>query len=304
MKRGKWNGIPLIAFLTVFLLYTTAVDQYAWNAKNAGNRIAGLQADLLADNAHNGNPDSDWDGSGWNWIVDVNQNEYDSTEGPSSWENLYGITSCGPLWYYWRGPKSARMLLTCLDAYHGMVPRPEVDSGPDIFFLVLLSVVTGDSTYAGVAKERYDAKIDEYGGADSLAIYIMESRHSQGWDGLIYWDIGFWLWGSFYIHKYGFTPPGGSNYRSQAIEMLDVIESDVMGSPGYFDITDQAEEATLSDCRGRCGVMPCSRPILWPRDGCSISCFRCRIPMDRSVTTQIILTAIISVPRTRFTHYG
>lgn len=228
-----------ITMAVALLSVLTASPQFAWNPKTCAERIAALQADLLADNARNGNPDGDEDDGGWDWVVDVTDTQNDSTQ--ESYENLYGITALGPVAYYKIGPKNSRALLSCLDAYHGAEARPEVDSGPDIFELVILAVATGDSTYAGMAKARFDAKIAAYSGADGLAIAIRDARGGSGWDGLIPWDIGFWIWGAKYLDQYGFTPAGGGDYYMQADTMLQVIEDDMTG--GYFDPLDDSEEA-------------------------------------------------------------
>jgi hypothetical protein len=71
-----------------------------------------------------------------------------------------------------------------------------------------------------------------YGGADSLAIVIRDSRHSQGWDGLIPWDIGLYVESAMELQDY--FP--GQGYLSDAIDMADVVYGDLTSPTPYFDM--------------------------------------------------------------------
>jgi len=211
------------------LVYETAVVKTA-------DRLVALQADITEDNAGNGSPDDDPDDGGWNWLIDETATGYVGT-GPSS-ENLYGITALGILKTYKINPKPTYMT-ALMDVYTGVNSRPEVDSAPDFTFLVKLSQLTGNPVYAELARERYQTKISSVGdyngdgevNATDIAEYIRDVRHSQGYDGMIPWDINFYVQAALALDSYY----SGEGYDQDAIAMADVIYQDMTGDPGYFE---------------------------------------------------------------------
>lgn len=202
----------------------------------ASDRLVALQADITEDNAGNDAPDDDPDDGGWNWLIDETATGYVGT-GPSS-ENLYGITALGILKTYKISPKGTYMT-AMVDAYTGANSRPEVDSAPDFIFLVKLSQLTGNPVYAELARERYQTKISSVGdynedgevNATDIAEYIRDVRHSQGYDGIIPWDINLFVQAALALNSY--YP--GEGYDKDAIAMADVIYQDMNGNPGYFE---------------------------------------------------------------------
>lgn len=224
--------------------YTAAITK-------AADRLVALQADITEDNAGNGDPDDDPEDGGWNWIIDETATGYVGT-GPSP-ENLYGVVGLGILEAYKIKPKVVYRI-SMVDAYTGASARPEVDSGPDMPFFVELSKITGNPAYAALAKERYDTKIanlGDYNGdsetnAKDLAEMIRDVRHDQNWDGLIPWDINLFIEAALALDQ--FYP--GQGYDQDADDMADIIYDDMTGSPGYFNPTDNTENAYLLGLTG------------------------------------------------------
>ena len=89
-----------------------------------------------------------------------------------------------------------------------------------------------------LAKGRYQTKISSVGdyngdgevNATDIAEYIRDVRHSQGYDGMIPWDINFYVQAALSLDSY--YP--GEGYDQDAIAMADVIYKDMTGDPGYF----------------------------------------------------------------------
>jgi hypothetical protein len=246
----------ILVLSIVLLVLTPTVAAYSITEYNdaiikTADRLVALQADITEDNAGNGSPDSDPQDGGWNWIIADTATGYVGT-GPSS-ENLYGVTALCILAAHKINPKASYMT-SMIDAYTGMNARSEVDSGPDMPFLVELSKITGNSAYASLAKARYDAKVTSYGDynldlqvdAKDLAWKIRDARHTQGWDGLIPWDIHLFIEAALALHQY--FP--GQGYDQDAVDMVDVVYNDMTGSPGYFDPTDSTENAYILGLAG------------------------------------------------------
>ena len=244
--KNKLASILMVVTLTLSMLMTampimptnaspSPTLNYETAIVKASDRLVALQADITEDNAGNGAPDDDPDDGGWNWLIDETATGYVGT-GPSS-ENLYGITALGILKTYKINPKETYMT-AMEDAYTGANNRPEVDSAPDFIFLVKLSQLTGNPVYAELARERYQTKISSVGdyngdgevNATDIAEYIRDVRHSQGYDGMIPWDINFYVQAALALNSY--YP--GEGYDKDAIAMAEVIYQDMIGNPGYF----------------------------------------------------------------------
>ncbi len=250
MKRKRLILALSIVFI-VGMLFTQSVAAYTLVDYNnaiikTADRLVALQADITEDNAGNGDPDGDPDDGAWDWIIPDTSTGYVGTG--TSPENLYGVTGSCILEAYKINPKASYMT-AMVDVYTGANPRPEVDSGPDMPFLVELSKMTGNSVYASLAKARYDTKVTSYGDynidsqidAKDLAEKIRDARNSQGWDGLIPWDIHLFVEAALALNEY--YP--GQGYDQDASIMVDVVFDDMTGSPGYFDPTDSTENAYL-----------------------------------------------------------
>lgn len=249
--RRKQLILVVSVIMIIGMLYTQSVAAYTLvdytsSITKAADRLVALQADITEDNAGNGDPDGDPDDGGWNWIIADTATGYVGA-GPSS-ENLYGVTALCILEAYKIDPKASYMT-AMVDTYTGANAKPGVDSGPDMPFLVELSMITGNSAYASLAKTRYDTKVTSYGDyngdsqidAKDLAEKIRDVRNSQGWDGLIPWDIHLFIEAALALHQY--YP--GQGYDQDASDMADVVFDDMNGSPGYFDPTDSTENAYL-----------------------------------------------------------
>jgi hypothetical protein len=218
---------------------------------NTADRLVAMQADITEDNAGNGASDGDPDDGGWNWKVTDTDTGYVGA-GPSP-ENVYGVTAQAIMEAYKLTPLNSYMT-SMVDTYTGANSRPGVDSGPDIPFLVELSEITATSAYASLAKTRYDTKVTSYGDyngdsqvdAKDLAAKIRDVRNSQGWDGLIPWDIHLFVEAALALDRYY----SGQGYNQDAKDMVDVVYDDMTGSPGYFDPTDPTESAYLLGVAG------------------------------------------------------
>ena len=230
--KGKTGFVSIISLLIAFSLLTFSFA-VADLMSDGGNRLVDLQADITADNAGNGLYDIDPDDGGWDWEILPSETEH--SENPSP-ENLFGVTGDGVLASFQDGG-GIRLAISLVDSYYGISGNPDIDSGTDFGFLCRLSDLTGDSSYAKLAKERWDTKMALYGGADSLAILIKESRHSSGYDGLIPWDIGLYIKDGLKLQEY--FP--GQGYLSDAIDMADVIYGDLTSEEPYFDMYDGYE---------------------------------------------------------------
>ena len=244
--KDKLPSILMVLILILSTLITTmpimstnaspnSTLDYETAIIKASDRLVALQADITEDNAGNGAPDDDPDDGGWNWLIDETATGYVGT-GPSS-ENLYGLIALGILKTYKINPKGTYMT-AMVDVYTGVNNRPEVDSAPDFTFLVKLSQLTGNPVYAELARGRYQTKISSVGdyngdgevNATDIAEYIRDARHSQGYDGLIPWDINLYVQAALALNSY--YP--GEGYDKDAIAMAEVIYQDMTGNPGYF----------------------------------------------------------------------
>jgi len=229
----KYNGYVHAIFLLIAFSLFVFSHAVADVMSDGGNRLVNLQADITGDNAGNGLHDIDPDDGGWDWEIFPSETGHSANPSP---ENLFGVTGDGVLASFQSGG-SIRLAISLVDTYYGINANPDIDSGTDFGFLCRLSDLTGDSSYAKLARERWDTKMALYGGADSLAILIKESRHSYGYDGLIPWDIGLYIKDGLELQRY--FP--GQGYLSDAIDMADVIYGDLTSEEPYFDMYDGYE---------------------------------------------------------------
>ncbi len=177
---------------------------------------------------------------GWDWGP-PNENPNDVSP-----YNTIGVTAQGILDAY-RLESKPSYLAACTNAYTLILAfSTDVDPikhrirGPDISFLVELSEVTLDSTYAVFAKGRYDSALVEYGGvtATGLAEFVRDGRIGQGLPGLISWDINFYVQGALALERY--YP--GEGYLEDAVAMTNVIYDALYVSTVLYDPTVGAQE--------------------------------------------------------------
>jgi hypothetical protein len=116
---------------------------------------------------------------------------------------------------------------------------PNIRSGGDFQFLVRFSEVTGNATYANLAKSRYDARKVFWGGCKAWADTIFSKRFQQGYaNGIIPWDINQLAVGAAKLNSY--FP--GQGYDADVDTFAMKLYNDIYNNnPGYFDETDQTE---------------------------------------------------------------
>ncbi len=214
MKRIIFSSLLILVLLLSFSLVTAT--PVAAQTSDADIEAAALAAAarLVATQNNDG---------GWEW----ENPDTDPATGTPSPYNTLGVTAQGVLDIY-RINRDTAYLTACIAAYDAMVinagdddPAKHRIRGPDIPFLVELSEVTGNDTYATFAKERYEAAVTEFGGgtATGFAEYIRDIRIGQGWQALVAWDIDLYVQGALALHR---NFPGGG-YDAHAVAMAEVI---------------------------------------------------------------------------------
>ncbi len=208
------------------LQYRTSVLQLG------GNRLCDLQADITEDNASNGNPDNDPQDGGWDW--EIGQNSHSSQPSP---QNTYGEIGYG-LWAAQHSPaNSSRFAVALQDTVEGIKNRSEVDSPPDFAFLILFSLSTEQGELQDIARERYDAKLQQYGGGTSgLINYIRQVRYSSNAEGLIPYDLGHLVLSAWAL-DFAFPLRGYSQHARQ----YGAAVAEEIGPQGNFNIEDASE---------------------------------------------------------------
>lgn len=202
-----------------------------------------MQADITEDNAGNGTngideyPDDPDDG-GWDWVITSPPAPFSHSTGPSP-TNIYGVTALGIYHAYLKSAEPA-LFVSLQDAADAIVAggTGNIRTASDIIFLLNfndLPEISG-SAYRDAARAKYDARISQYGGAQSWAEYIRDARNGQGYGcGIIAWDIGAYVVAAAMLE--GHFP--GNGYGSDAVFMAEVIYQDSFNdNPGYFDIMD------------------------------------------------------------------
>ena len=181
---------------------------------------------------------------GWQW---ENPDTITSSGVPTP-NNTLGVTAQGLLDAYKISPDALKMN-GCINTYDRLVSNstnvtdPSVYKmrGPDITFLVELSEVTGNATYAAFARTRYQADLTAFGaglGATGFAQYIRDIRKGQGLPALISWDINLYIQGVLALKRYY----AGQGYDADAKAMAEVIYTSLYTLPKDFDLSnlDQA----------------------------------------------------------------
>jgi hypothetical protein len=202
--------------------------------RSGGNRLCDLQADITEDNANNGDPDDDPQDGGWDWEVSPGTDHHSTQPSP---QNTYGEIGYG-LWAAQHSRATdSRFAVALQDVVQGIENRSEVDSPPDFAFLVLLSLTTKQGEMQDLARQRYDAKLQQYGGGTSgLINYIRQVRHSSNADGLIPYDLGHLVFSAWAL-DFAFPFRG---YRQHARQYGAAVAQEI-GPQGYFNIEDASE---------------------------------------------------------------
>jgi len=174
------------------------------------------------------------DDGGWDWGT-PDGNPATPAESP---KNTIGVTAQGVLDAYVLTEEQS-YLDTAINAYDYMVVLATADErmrGPDIPFLVELSEATGNSVYAGLAEERYQDALTEYGSgtATGFAEFVRGGRVGQGLPALVSWDINLYVQGALALDRYY----SGQGYDTDADAMTEVIY-EFMYTTFDFENTDE-----------------------------------------------------------------
>ena len=199
------------------------------------DRLAALQADTIGDNARNGLTDADPDDGGWDFIIAPTATEHSAAKSPT---NLFGNIGLAA----WAGvvtdSAGNRALVTALDAGIAMQRDPDIDSGPDFVFGVLLGELADNPGFAAVARAHYDAKRASKGDAAGLGAFIRDSRHAVKEDGLIPYDVG---WFALAAAALDSAFPG-AGYDQDAATYAQIVVDDLTAAAPRFDFRDPGEE--------------------------------------------------------------
>lgn len=202
--------------------------------RGAAARIAALQADTIGDNANNGLDDADPDDGGWDFIVSPDATAHSAAPSPP---NLYGAIGLGVWAAIESGSAGNRALVTALDAALGMQHNPDVDSAPDFVFAVLVAELADNPGFTAVARAHYDAKLATRGGAAGLGAFIRDARHASREDGLIPYDLGWFVLGAAALDA-AFP---GAGYAADADTFAQLVVDDLGSPTPRFDLADPHE---------------------------------------------------------------
>jgi hypothetical protein len=230
----------------------------------AAARLAALQADTIGDNAHNGLNDTDPDDSGWDFIIAPSATQHTAAPSPT---NLFGAIGLAAWAAVESGSAGNRALVTALDAATGMQRDPDVDSAPDFVFGVVLAELADNPGFAGVARQHYDAKRASFGGAAGLGTFIRDSRHASREDGLIPYDLGWFVLGAAALDA-AFP---GAGYDRDADTFAGIAVDDLTAASPLFDIDDPTEGSYIT------GLAWAQVPSAWLRERALLRRVRARL---------------------------
>jgi hypothetical protein len=176
------------------------------------------------------------DDGGWDWPNPDNDSKFPKQTSPA---NTIGVTAQGLLDAY-KITKNNIYLNACINKTYNLllsnstnpIPyagyRRDEIRGPDITFLVELSEVTGDSTYANLARTWYLATLSNFfeNSATKLAESIRNGRlPSQS--ALISWGINLDIQGVLALNRYF----AGQGFNAHAASMTEVIYNSFYVTP-------------------------------------------------------------------------
>jgi hypothetical protein len=200
----------------------------------AAARLAALQADTIGDNARNGLTDTDPDDGGWDFILPAAATQHTAAASPT---NLFGAIGLAAWAAVDTGSAGNRALVVALDAGAGMQRDPDIDSAPDFVFGVLLAELAENPGFADIARQHYDAKRASAGGAAGLGALISDSRHRANEDGLIPYDVGWFVLAAAALDS-AFPSAG---YDRDADTYAGIVVDDLTSATPRFDIADPTE---------------------------------------------------------------
>jgi hypothetical protein len=200
----------------------------------AAARLAALQADTIGDNAQNGLNDTDPDDGGWDFIVPASATQHTPAASPT---NLFGAIGLAAWAAVDTGNAGTRALVVALDAGTGMQRNPDIDSAPDFVFGVVLAELADNPGFADLARQHYDAKRAAAGGAAGLGTLIRDTRHRANEDGLIPYDLGWFILGSAALDS-AFPSAG---YDRDADTYAGIVVDDLTAASPRFDFRDPTE---------------------------------------------------------------
>lgn len=200
----------------------------------AADRLAALQADTIGDNARNGLVDTDPDDGGWDFIIAPSATQHSAVKSPT---NLFGAIGLAAWAAVVTGSSGNRALVTALDAGLGMQRDPDIDSAPDFVFGVLLAELADNPGFADIARAHYDAKRAANGGATGLGNLVRDSRHAGNEDGLIPYDLGWFILGAAALDS-AFP---GAGYDRDADTYAGIVVDDLTSATPRFDFRDPNE---------------------------------------------------------------
>ncbi len=188
---------------------------------------------------------------GWDWGTP------DSSPATGSAVNTLGVTAQALVDAY-RLTHQAKYLIAANKTFallqKNSAPSTFKLRGPDISFLVDLSTVTGDPKYADFAKTGWDNDLTRFGSgtATGFGDSIRDARHSQGWDGLIPWDINLFVQGVTKLANYSVA---NAAYGADATALAQVIFDDVNAATPLFNWNDDTENGYLFGLTGMLSAM-------------------------------------------------
>jgi hypothetical protein len=208
------------------------VDMNTVLARGA-NYLKHAQADVTEDNAGNGNPDTDPNDGGWDWVLTSPVFTHSATASPV---NLYGVAAMGLYYAYLKTPDAGYMT-AMQDAATHIIGDPTIRSASDLIFLMRFQDLPGvmADIYKAAAKSKFDARIAAYGTATAFAQYIRDNRAvTQGYkNGIVPWSIGGWAVAAQMLEdRY---PADVYDYAQAADDIAEVLWQDSFNNnPGYF----------------------------------------------------------------------
>ena len=177
---------------------------------------------------------------GWDWVLDE-----DSTD--ESPKNTIGVTAMGTLEGYAVTGKVEHKN-AAIKAYNLIKDKWSGDAswrikGPDISFLVKLSEVQGDSTYADLARAEYLETLSKNGGISGLVSLIKNNRISKdNLPALIPWDINLYVKGALALNK----KYPGEGFDADARAMTEETYNSIYGTSPDVDLSNTTQDYFLS----------------------------------------------------------
>lgn len=206
------------------------------SAQAAVDYVLKLQADITSDYAGNGASDTDPDDGGWDWHTSVFSHTASNSAG-----NLYGATA-NSLYQMYQVQPSTDLWDAMTDAadwmadpLHAANTAYDIDSGPDIDFLLNYAVLSGVSTpatYQNAAKAIWDSRKAENGGTAGFAAMLFGWANGAGQPGIAAWDAAAYCQNLMKLDTLYF----GMGYGTDAVDLANILWDDSIGTPNNFQV--------------------------------------------------------------------